>query len=138
MITVSIDRTSLSLTALSITDTGADAYSIMPGVQIGGGERDNVYAESRWIDGAAVTSSRATLTTIDLNVRVEGSSLADLQTKIAALAAALAQFTYTVTVTEGATATTYDCCPGSWRRQYNQTAMMNLADYLTVTIPRQP
>lgn len=138
MISITIDRSVLGLLPLSITDTGADSYSLMPGFSLGGWTPDNTYAESRWIDGAAMTSSRLTMSAMELNLRVEGVSLTDLQANVDALATAVGQFTYTVTVTEGTTVTDYDCCSGSVRRAYNQTAMLNLADYVQVQIPRQP
>lgn len=138
MISIAIDRASLSLPDLVIEDSGTGTYVLMPGFSIGGQTPDNDYAESRWLPGAIVTGTRMTLTAVDGIVRVAGTDPADMQDAIDALAEALAQFSYTIDVTEGARTTTYSCCPASARRLFNRNEMRAGRDLVAVTIPRQP
>lgn len=138
MIAIAIDRTSLTLADLAISDDGTGDWSVMPGYAEGSLSADNTFAESRWLDGAFLLSTREEMTSLDFTLKANTTSLATFLTNLAVLKTALAQFDYTVDVTEGAATRTFTCWPATWRRMFNSTAMLNGRDYVTVSIPRQP
>jgi hypothetical protein len=139
MISVSISRASLGLTPLAIGDTSAGSvYTLMRDFNTGKVEADNTYAESRWQDGALLTSSRRKITEIAMLVRVTAGSVPGTVAAIAALADAIDQFDYEVTVQQQTYVNVYRCSPASWERVFDATQMRNGADLLHITIPRQP
>lgn len=138
MLTITVDRTSLSLTALVAADSGATAAEVVawdPG-QV---QPSNTYARSRWISGAALTSSTDDLITATLVVRVQGSSVDNVVSIAEAWSTALRQFAFTVTETIGTTAYVYDCCPAAVGIPRDPD-LLNGGYFMTVTaqIPRQP
>lgn len=138
MITLRIYRDSLGLLPLVIADDGTGTYTLMPGYSEGTLVRDNTYAESRWYDGALLTSSRKAITSLEMTVRVNSTSLALLRAAIDELAEALDQFDYLVTVTETGLVTYYTAMPATWSRRFDRDNMRYYDDLLTISIPRQP
>ena len=138
MISLTISRASLGLTPLVINDVTPGVYTITREFNPGRIDVDNVVAESRWQDGGLLTSSRRKITELTGTIRVSAGSLPGTVTAIDALAAALNQFAYTVTLQQGSVVTEYVCMPASWQRAFDSVQMRAGADLMTVTIPRQP
>ena len=108
--TLSIDRTSLSLSPLVVPSTGFELGAFDPG----GVQWQRAFAESRFVNDSALISARRSSTQLTGTIRTLGSSPGSLQTLEAALVAALSQFTYAVTWTETGTANavyTWTCWP---------------------------
>ena len=139
-ISLAITRTLLSLGDLTISDTGTIGTSGYVLISIDEGRTivENTFAESRWIDGAALTSTRRPMTNLELLVRVQGTTVGDMMTNIAALKAAVDQRTYTVTATGTAVDDPWTCSPATVGRAYDRLLMRKGADLLTLSIPRQP
>jgi len=72
------------------------------------------YASSPWTDGATAVSAVKDQAVLDMRVLVEGTSAANLRTRIDALTDAVSQFTYTVTVTINSQAEVWTADPGDW------------------------
>lgn len=138
MLTITIDRASIGASPLTITDNGSGVFTLMPGFSIGGVTPRNVYAESRWQDGAVLTSTSRDLSSIDMTLRINGGSLAGVAFSTNDLSAALGQFSYTVTVNESGVISTYECMPATWRRLFDRDEMRSGRDLVVVSIPRQP
>jgi hypothetical protein len=137
MISLSIDRGSLGLTPLTISDSGSGSLvlvSFSPGAR----QRDNVIAQSRWLDGGRLTSSRTEVVTLDAAIRINGSTISDIQTKADELDTALTQFGYTLTQTAGSLVTTYTCLPASTALPYDPVLLRAGTSIFTASIPRQP
>lgn len=96
---VSIDRTSLTLSALLISDDGSGTYSLTDkGLGRPGVSPLTTYAgTSRWLNGNTPISSVRENSTLPLQVLVQAASTAALTAAITALDAALWQFTYNTT-----------------------------------------
>ena len=78
------------------------------------------------------------MTSLDFTIRVNTNDLYSLRAAVSTLAAALDQFSYTVTINEGGSGATYACMPGSWERANDRHLMLRGRDYVTISIPRQP
>ena len=138
--TLSIDRTSLSLSALVIPSTG---FELGEDFSPGGVQQQRALAESRFVDGAALTAVRRQMTQLAGTLRAVGTTPTGLQANEAVLLAALGQFSFMVTWSEvGATTATY-----TWTCQpADVETKAGFVDYLrgmfvqefAVTIPRQP
>jgi hypothetical protein len=140
-ITVSIDRTSLSLSALAATNDGA-TYQI---AQDGLGDpgitwRKSTMPDSDDIHGSEYVAAAKEQTSIPLEVIVKAASSSALKTARDALFAALSQFTYTVTVTVDGVSDVWTAGPADWARstavQPGQVAQFFTV--LTITIPVYP
>ena len=141
MITLTISRTDLTipLLPLTISDGGTGTYvlvSFAPGAK----QRDNAYAQSRWLDGGQLVSTRTDIVTMDLAVQVRGSSTQAIIDAAEALDQALDQFAYTVTqsVTGALTTTVYDCMPANTSFPYDPVMFRAGLGMFTASIPRQP
>lgn len=103
---------------------------------------DNTYATSRWVDGAALISSRWEIASTTLRIRVKGSSTSDLYSKINSLVSLVSSFSYTLAVTVGGATRTYDCLPASVQigdgGAFTSVGARNTQQIVTITIPRQP
>lgn len=109
-----IDRTSLSLDPLELTET--NGYII---------DRDNFGAAGvSWERGLAsapdyhgdtLVRARKVNSTWAVQVRVVGTSASDAQTKLSALCDAMSQFSYTVTITEDGVGKVWDAEPADWQ-----------------------
>lgn len=112
---VSIDRTSLSLAALTISGDGSGTYSLVKG-GLGRPVRTPRYGwmpdhpdihGSEWLSVALENSA------LPLVVLIQAASYSALDAAIVALDDALWQVTYTATVTIGGVARTWSCYPTS-------------------------
>ena len=110
----------------------------MPGFNAGASVPVNVIAESRWQDGGVLTSSRRDVTSLDMTLRINGGGLWNVNAYTAELAAALDQFSYTVSVNESGYLWTYSAMPATWRRLYDRDELRRGRDLVVVSIPRQP
>lgn len=97
---VSIDRTSLSLSALVIDTDGFDTYYVdAAGLgRVGRTWRETTATSSPFVHGVLVTGSVLDDAVLPLVVRVQAASSSALDTAVTALEDALAQFSYPVTV----------------------------------------
>lgn len=139
MIALSIARSSLGLTPLSIADDGTGTYVLMsftPGQR----QRDNAIAASRWIDGGQLVSSKTDILTLDMVVKIQAATVPLLQQYADDLDAALNQFSYTITqtITGQLTSTTYTCMPASTSFPFDAVSFRAGLGYFTASIPRQP
>lgn len=139
---ISIDRTSLGLGPLVIGVDGAAPYSLTDG----GLGRPAVSARatsvtSPWVHGETVVNVVRDQTSIPLSVLVQGATEAALAVARDALDAALWQFVYEVTITEGTTSTTWQCTPASWGIDNSVVTPANVTGHFevwTVTLPTYP
>lgn len=135
---VSIDRTSLSLSALVIADDGATYQLGMDGL----GEpnmthRTTSMPDSQDVVGSEPVSAVKEATSLPLTVIIKGSSSAALKTAVTALTDALSQFTFTATVTVDGQSDVWTCSPASWARStaVQPGEVAQFFKVLTVTIP---
>jgi hypothetical protein len=138
VIRLTIGRASIGLTPLVIDDDGTGVYNLMRDFNPGGVEVDNVYAEARWQDGGLLTSSRRTIAEIGGTIRVNAGSLPATVSAIDDLADALNQFGFPVTLEQETVVTEFTCMPATWQRAFDPVQMRHGADYVNVSIPRQP
>lgn len=138
---VSIDRTSLSLGALSIGDSPSDTYCVTP-EGLGDPQmawRFAVMPSADSVHGREVTSAALETSTLNLEIVITGSSASNLRANRVALTNALSQFTYTTTVTVDGVAQVWTCDPGNWSQGAVRYAHQDaLVQVLTVTIPVHP
>lgn len=135
---VSIDRTSLSLSALVIADDGATYQLGKDGL----GEPNMTWRitsmpDSNDIHGSEPVTAVKEATSLPLTVIVKAASSAALKTATTALTDALSQFAYTATVTVDGQSDVWQCSPASWARS-NAVQPGEVAQFfkvLTVTIP---
>ena len=134
---ISLTLSNGTATPITITDSGSSGYvlvSLDPGQTI----RDNTYAESRWLSGAALTSTREDMTALSAVIQTWGTSLADTLTKVDTLGSALGQYAYTVTATYTGGSAVYTACPASYSVSYDPNYLRNFLTVVTTSIPRQP
>jgi hypothetical protein len=139
MITLSVSNG--TATPLSIADTGTTGYVLTrDGWNNGGVENRNTYAESRWVDGASLTSSKQAVVSMNLAVRAWGTSISDLSVKVDAIGAALSQFSYTITESfAGGGSAVHTCMPASdINMSYDPDLLQHNVAIVTAVIPRQP
>jgi len=141
MITLSIDRSSLGLLPLSVgTARTAGTYQLSAnGWNPGRVQRDNAIATSRWLSGGRLVSTRNEIISLELTVRVWGSSVANMRTMVDDLGNALGQFSYTVTetVTGALTTNVYTCMPASWSVESDPNQWRQFTTLFTASIPRE-
>ena len=124
-------------TPITISSQGKTGYVLVamsPGQTI----RDNTFAESRWLDGGALVSTRDDMTSIDAVVQVWGTTLADSMTKTDTLGSALGQWSYTVTAAYTGGSAVYTASPASYSVSYDPDYLRNYLTVVTASIPRQP
>ena len=126
----------VAIGSITFADTGTTSHEIVSW-DAGRLDAENKTAESSFVDGSVLTSTRTRAVSMTLVARITGTSLADLQAKIDALAAVVAAWSYTVTETVGS-AKSYDAMPASWQRAYDPVLLGIYADRVTLSIPRQP
>jgi hypothetical protein len=110
VISVAFDRTSLSLSALTIGTSPADDFWL-PGDGISWphfGRRKDRAPASRYMDGPGALLARvADVGTFPLAFYATGDTTADVETNMAALHAAVDQWTYDLTLTVDGAAQTF-------------------------------
>ena len=122
----------------TIPDTGTSGYVL---ISYGPGQvrRDNAYAESRWIDGAALVSSRTDLTSLSLAVRVFGTSVDNALENAGVLLGIVTQDDYTVTTAYvGGGSAVQHAMPASYSLEYDPNFLRVNQALLTLDIPVQP
>jgi hypothetical protein len=134
---ISLTLTAGTATPLTINDSGRSGY-VLTALNPGRIDRDNTYAESRWMDGAALVSSRTTLTALDVGVQVWGTSLADLFSKVTTFGSVVGNDAYTVTAAYSGGSTVYTAMPASYSVEYDPSLLRNFMAVITASIPRQP
>lgn len=141
VISLSISRTGLTIPGLPLTisDSGTGTYvlvSYAPGAK----SRENAVAQSRWLDGGALVSTRTSILTMDLVVQVRGASVSAILDNAAILDEALDQFGYTITeqVAGALTSTQYACMPANTSFPYDPVMFRAGLGMFTASIPRQP
>jgi hypothetical protein len=135
---LSINRSSLSQGDLDITADGSGRYELVSFTP-GRVDRDNVYAESRWLDGAQMVSSRKRLATMNLVVRVHGDDAEDALDGADELTAALAdQLRYTITEETGTALREYACLSATVDTGRDPVLLEAGIVVVTAIIPRQP
>jgi hypothetical protein len=140
---ISIGRTSLSLSALSVADDIAGTYVLRkdglgrPGVTW----RLTPMPNSVDVHGAEYIAAVKDETTLVLGVIIQSDSSADLDTAINALLDAVSQFSYTVTVTVDGVGKVWTAAPASWAFDggyVNDAMVLQHVNMVTLTIPVYP
>lgn len=99
-VTVTIDRSGLSLSDLVIDSSLTATYTLAEGGlgRIGIAQRETFADDSAWVDGRMRVAVVKEESALPLVVRVQASTSSALDTAVVALETALCQFTYTVTM----------------------------------------
>lgn len=139
--TVSLDRTSLSLSALAITDDGSTYQLKQDGLSRPAMTwRFTTMPDSADIHGTENVAAARERTTIPLEVIVKSTSSSALNTAVVALETALSQWAYDVTVTVDGVAQVWHAAPAAW--SFSQpTSPGMVAQFftlMTITIPVYP
>jgi len=138
--TVSIDRSSLSLSALAIASTyQTGLYLADQGLGRPAKTWVRNYATARDWNGAVPVDARLDQSSVALSIYIQGTSTSDLESRYAALEAALYQFTYNLTVTVDGTAKVWaaeaaDITPAG----YDVSFTLQYLQLVAVTIPVYP
>ena len=140
---VSIDRTSLSLSALVIDTEGFNTYYVdKAGLgRVGKTPRETIAAASPFVHGQLRTAVVWEESTLPLTVRVQGTTSSALASAVDALEAALSQFVYTVTVTVDGVARAWTAYPATWNSTDGLTAFERVKTFhedLSISIPVYP
>lgn len=138
---VSIDRSSLSLAALVVSDDGA-TYQIKqdgltrPGITW----RLTAAPDSADVHGTEYVAAVKEQTSLPLDVIVKAASSAALDTACVALEDALSQFSYPVTVTVDGVAKVWSSSPAAWSysRPTDLAEVQQHFTVMTLTIPVYP
>lgn len=128
---------SIGTATMTIDDNGRSSY-VLVSLNPGGVAYDNTYATSRWVNGAALVSSRKEMVAVDAVIQTWGTSLADVMTKVDTLGSALGQYSYTVSAVMAGTTAAYSASPASYSVSYDPNYLRNFLTVVTTSIPRQP
>ena len=140
---VSIDRTALSLSPLTISDDGTGTYSLT----VGGlsrpvvTPRETKAPESRYFAGSELLAVTREQTSMHLEVLIQAASSSALDAAITALDNALWQFAYDVTVTVDGVAKVWHCTPAALGASSGLFESSHVADHFAVfalDIPCKP
>lgn len=140
---VSIDRSSLSLAALTIDDTTAAPYMLM----VDGLGRPAItwrltsMPDSADAHGTEYIAAVKEQSSLPLRVMVRAGTSAALNTAVTDLEDALSQFSYTVTVTVDGVAKTWSCSPAAYGIDGSQVDYFKVVQHyevLTITVPVYP
>ena len=140
-VTVSVDRTSLSLSALAITDDGSTYQIGLDGLgRPGRVWRFTDMPPSSDAHGTEHVAAVLEETTLPLEVIVKAASSSALNTAVDALFAALSQFAYDVTVTVDGVAKTWSAAPAAVapKAAIGPGQVAQFFEVFTVTIPVYP
>lgn len=140
---VSIDRSSLSLAALTIAGTSGSTY-FLAGEGLGSpsiSRRNTYMPDNPFIHGSELIGSVKEQSSLPLTVQVQASDAAGLDTALSDLYDALDQFSYSVTVTVDGVAKTWSCDPASYGSIDGNVSVIRQSLYfelVTITIPVYP
>ena len=140
---VTITRTLLSLSNLSIGSEGFSTYYIDKGGlgRVGKTPRETFADDSKWVNGRLRTAVVREESVLPLTVRVQAASSSALDTAVEALDAALDQFVYDVTVTVDGVAKTYRGYPATMQTTdalINVERVRDFCEDFTISIPVYP
>jgi len=140
---VSIDRTSLSLSALVADTEGFGAYYVdAKGLgRIGRTPRLTTATASPYVHGQLHTAAVLEESVLNLVLRVNGTSSSDLDTKVTALEGALFQFVYGVTVVVSGVTRVWTAYPATIQSTDALVAFERVTAFyedLTISIPVYP
>jgi hypothetical protein len=140
---VSIDRSSLGLSALVIDTEGFGTYYVdKVGLgRVGRLPRETLATPSPFVHGQFRTAVVWEESSLPLTVRVQASSSAALDTAVIALEDALSQFIYPVTVTVDGVAKVWTAYPATWNSTDGLMAVERVQSFhedLSITIPVYP
>lgn len=141
--TVSIDRTSLSLSPLVIDTEGFGVYLVDVGGlgRVGIAPRETFATPSPWVHGQLRTAVVKEESSLILTVRVQAGSTADVHDAVHTLEAALFQFIYEVTVTVDGQAQSWTAYPATIGAVDGLTKFEAVTGYyedLSISIPVYP
>lgn len=143
MISLTISRDGLDVPALPLsigTSRTPGSYQLAAnGWNPGRVQRDNAIAQSRWLSGGKLISTRNEIITLDLTVRIWGTSVANMRTMVDDLGNALGQFSYTITeqISGALTTNVYTCMPASWAIESDPNQWRQYTTLFTASIPRE-
>jgi hypothetical protein len=140
-VSVSIDRSSLSLAALVATDDGATYQIQQDGISRPAITWRKLAApDSADVHGTEYIAAVKEQTSIPLNVIVKSASTSALQMAIDDIEAAISQFSYSVTVTVDGAAKTWAASPAAWSFSTPITPgqVAQFFTLMTITIPVYP
>jgi hypothetical protein len=141
--TVSIDRSSLSLSPLVIDTDGFSTYYVdAKGLgRVGKTPRETFATDSPYINGRTRTAVVLEESALPLGVRVQASSSSALNTAVTALEDALWQFVYTVTVTVDGVVKVWTAYPATIQSADGLLAFERVTSFhedLSISIPVYP
>lgn len=139
--TVSIDRSSLSLSALTITDDGATYQLAQDGLgRPGITWRLASAPDSANVHGTEYVGAAREQSSLPLTVIVKAASSSALNTAVAALEDALSQFAYDVTVTVDGVAKVWPASPAAWSftTPVSPAQVTQFYTLMTITLPVYP
>lgn len=137
---VSIDRSSLSLSPLLLTDDSPTYRLTDNGLgEPGFTWRETLMPDSGDVRGSELIAAVLERSSLPLEVLVMGSTSADLKTSVLALRDAVWQFSYATTVTvDGQSDTWAGCGPAAWSLSDGKVDHSHVAQFFrvyTITIP---
>lgn len=125
-------------TPISIADAYTGAGYVLGAYSGGRVENENALAESRWLDGASLTSTRKRMATVDVSIQAWGTSYADMMSKVAALGTVLDAPSYTVSRIDANGTATQNAMPATYEVVYNYLTMRQNMAVINASIPVQP
>lgn len=137
---ISIDRTSLTLSALVVADDGTTYRPTPDGIgRPGISWRLTAMPDSADSHGTEYVAAVKEQSSMPLQVKVYADSSAALDAACDALEEALSQFAYTMTVTVDGVAKTWTCAPASWQVSNFDSGEVaaHIATY-AITVPVYP
>lgn len=141
--TLVVDRSSLSLSSLTIDSDGFGTYLFdAAGLgRVGVTPRESFATAVPWVNGQLRTAVVKEESALPLTVRVQASTSSALDTAITALQDALFQFVYTVTLTVDGVAKAYTAYPATIQSVDGLTAFERVTNHfedLSISIPVYP
>jgi hypothetical protein len=98
-----------------------------------------VWADSPYVAGKQLVLATPDNATLDLRLIIDGTSMADMQAKIAPIIAAIrGQLSFQVTISFDAAVYTWNCWTGDYQVAMNQLWMFGYLCPLYLTLPRSP
>jgi hypothetical protein len=98
-----------------------------------------VWADSPYVEGKQLVLATPDNATLDLRLVIDGTSMADAQSKIGPIVNAIRQqLTYTVTMTIDTATYAWYCWTGDYLVAFNQLHLFGYLVPLYLTLPRNP
>jgi hypothetical protein len=121
-------------------DQSGDASSTSgAGLELGPSAQKTTWADSPFVNGKQLVSSVDDNSTLSLRILIDGTSMADLQTKLGTLVTAIRQqMTFQVSVTLDAATYTWNCYRGDYSAGFNEMHLLSGRLPVYLTMPRDP